>query len=518
MAEILMALVIFSLYLFLRFPYFQLPLGPDTGFYVSNHTILSRKFSFSKGWNARYALCSKFFPEAFCSLIYIRSGEEKYKFSWRFFFSIYNFATGVAVGGIVHVLTPGQPWGFLAGLLAFCLVSSEPDYGIYYESAEQFEILFQAWGTLFILWGMDTGRTDLLLIAAGFWLADIFFVKITAIAAAAPILIGFLFFRPDLVTPFFIESGVFLLLYLLLFIGSNRNPLATIRSEKAHQSFYSRNGQRDISVLRGWVRQLKEKARQITQIWARNPVVPLLAVMGTLWLARNSGERHLLFLSLYALGVGLKLMVSFLPIWWYSIPLLPLLGIFAGLGAFEAAGAGLYGKALLLLLFGLWMAIDLSRTRAKDAKSLVLNVWKLHPEEGKIHWDLEQMTPELKKITRDGSFFVYGFPSLCAMVGRSYNVNFLTGIQYLDEMNPKWHEELHRCMAQDPPAYIFDMFGRFNAEAVKRNLGLGYEEIRSWRGECDFCAYKLYRLKSREEPEKVVLSFRSCEWVPDGIV
>ena len=140
----------------------------------------------------------------------------------------------------------------------------------------------------------------------------------------------------------------------------------------------------------------------------------------------------------------------------------------------------------------------------------------MHPVEGQVHWDLETMAPELAEIIQKNSLFVYGYPSLCAMVGQSYDVNFLTGIRYMDEMNPRWQLELHKKMDQDPPAFIFDMFGRFDPHAVKENLGIYYEEIRSWRGGCSLAVYKLYKMIRRENPGEVNLDFRSHQFVPTG--
>lgn len=51
------ALSIFPFYLFIRWPYFKLPIGPglDCGFYISNNTIINKKINFAKGFNAHYS-------------------------------------------------------------------------------------------------------------------------------------------------------------------------------------------------------------------------------------------------------------------------------------------------------------------------------------------------------------------------------------------------------------------------------------------------------------------------------
>jgi hypothetical protein len=196
--NIIGTLVFSPIYLGLRWPYFKLPVGPDTGYYVSNHTIAHRKFSFWKGWNARYAMRSKFLPEMFLSMVYLRLGPKKYPIAWRATFSVYNYLTAIAVGLLVDLTAGHAPFSYLAGLPIYGLISSEPDYGIYYESAEQFEILFQTAGTYLVLRGLLAEDPFSVLLGTGLWIFDVFFVKLTAVVAAAPILAGVLWYLPGL--------------------------------------------------------------------------------------------------------------------------------------------------------------------------------------------------------------------------------------------------------------------------------------------------------------------------------
>jgi ubiquinone/menaquinone biosynthesis C-methylase UbiE len=50
-------LLILPFYLILRYPFFKLPLHEDTGYYVSNYTICSKKINFSKGAIMLHAGC-----------------------------------------------------------------------------------------------------------------------------------------------------------------------------------------------------------------------------------------------------------------------------------------------------------------------------------------------------------------------------------------------------------------------------------------------------------------------------
>ena len=74
--SVLFTLAVAPVYLLIRQPFRRLPLHVDSGFYVSNHTIATGRFRFSKGWNAHYAGCSKLLPEVFYSLVYLLHGRS----------------------------------------------------------------------------------------------------------------------------------------------------------------------------------------------------------------------------------------------------------------------------------------------------------------------------------------------------------------------------------------------------------------------------------------------------------
>ncbi len=73
---VLFTLALLPVYLIVREPFRRLPLHIDTGFYVSNHTIVTGRFRFSQGWNAHFAGCSKLVPEVFYSLVYLLHGRR----------------------------------------------------------------------------------------------------------------------------------------------------------------------------------------------------------------------------------------------------------------------------------------------------------------------------------------------------------------------------------------------------------------------------------------------------------
>ncbi|HSD09464.1 MAG TPA: hypothetical protein VLF14_00640, partial [Candidatus Binatia bacterium] len=91
-------------YIALRCVFFDLPLHIDTCFYVSNHTICTRTIRYSRGWNARFAGCSKVLPEYFYSLVYLLHGGEGYKRASRVYLSLFNYGTAILVGLVASSL------------------------------------------------------------------------------------------------------------------------------------------------------------------------------------------------------------------------------------------------------------------------------------------------------------------------------------------------------------------------------------------------------------------------------
>ena len=507
--NVLATLLFFPLYLAIRWPYFKLPIGPDTGYYVSNHTIVHRKFSFSRGWNARYAMCSKFLPECFLSMIYLKYGHKKYNFAWRFAFSLYNYLTAISVGLLAHAATQAEPVSYLAGLVSYGLISSEPDYGIYYESSEQFEILFQTSGTYFILLGMQTADPLFSIIGAGLWFVDVFLIKITGIVSAGPLLIGLLVYTPAVLPYIAIEFLIFLSFYLGLFIKSNKNPLEVIKTELGHQAHYSRYEAGEVKVAHGLMIQLFNKLKMIKRILTGNPFIPLVAFLGLVWSLGNIAGITQLFLFLYLLGIILKLCVSFLPMWWYQIPLLPTIALFSSFALIDLASKGLPGEVLIGLFLAAWLYLNVRRVQKMNVEQLNQYTWKIHPEMGILHSDLQKIVQDIRGIINKDSLLVYGYPSFCAMAGQSYDINFLTAISYMDSMNPNWNIELHANMVKNPPSYIFDMLPHyaFDPEAVYENLGLHYQRIKSWRG--NWGTYNLYQFLQQIALDRPNPDFRS---------
>jgi hypothetical protein len=129
----------------------------------------------AQGWNVRYAGASKLIPELFYTVIFLASPSGKYKESFRFAEIVLHALTAcVAYCAMLAVDAGTVP--AVATALAFLALSSEPDFGSYFECAEHFEPIFQ-----FISFGAIT---------LGIWHSDPFILG-AGIFALLGLLLGF---------------------------------------------------------------------------------------------------------------------------------------------------------------------------------------------------------------------------------------------------------------------------------------------------------------------------------------
>ncbi len=510
MTEIIITILFFPVYLLCRWPYFRLSrVGPDTGFYVSNHTIGTGKWRFSKGWNANYAMCSKLLPDAFFNLIYLKWGHRKYGFVWRLLFSVFNYGTAVLVGLVVYHALHQAPAGYAAGLICYGLVSTEPRYGIYYESADQFETLFQTLGLLIIL--LDPLSPLMVLTGTGILLFNALVVKLTGLAAAAPFFLGFSIWQPGLIPFFILQIILFAAGYIGLMLASGQNPIKLIVTELRHQSYYGEKQESYLSLLKGIARQFARKMLMIKYQMFSSFYIPLMAFLGLVWVIQQPLSNLHFLLSLYFSGLLLQQLAGFLPMWWYTIPVLPGIALLAAFGVYDIWLTGPAGWLILAILALAWLATNVTRVWRLDMESLHNYVWQKHLRVGLRNMELCRYAPEMEKIIGDHTLLVYGDPSPNAALGKSYDLPFQSAKWYLDGMVPGWQQELHKRMLNNPPDYIFDMLNGYycDIKAVKDNLSLHYTKVGTWP--VDSANFNLYELKEKKTDLYMNVDFESLK-------
>lgn len=450
----------------LRAPWFGLPLHIDTGFYVSNATIVHRRFRFSKGWNALLAGCSKALPEAFYSLVWLASGGRRYGPAFRAASAVWSWATALAVGAAAWTASGGSEPAFIAAVLLFTVASAEPQYGTYYECAEAFHGLFQAAAAFCLLRGEGPW------IAAGLGLAvfDSLFVKLSSLPLAAAWGAAIVGRDPGLLRWAAGGAAVPALLFVVWLAAAGRSLPSLLRGLFGHEVYLSRKERLHTHVLRR-----VKKALFLLGQFLLGPVLPALALWGLL------AEPPTVVVVWAAASLGILLLQSGM-VWYYAQPLLPPLCLLAVLAPrpWPLAGAG---AAALLLLLRTW----LPRSRARAAWGIYGSVMVDHD------LALEARADELRRRIGTRSLLVYGrWNQAYALLETAYETPLVAPAHWLAAMRPGWHRELEARFREAPPDFILDAEGVFDAPALEGACGLGYEEDFSFPP-----TFRLFSLKRR---------------------
>ena len=478
---ILLTVALLPIYLLVRHPYRRLPLHIDTGFYVSNNTVVNGRLAYSRGWNARFAGAGKILPEVLYSLVYLRYGGRDYASKSRFWFSVYNYVTAIVVGALACVLSGGDPWWYCAGLLAYVLLSSEPQHGGYYESGEQFEVLPQAAAVLCLAVGLQGGSWWWCGLAAFIWAAETFAIKLSS-AVGFVVLFGLACWsRPGVIVPVVCGGAVAGIGYVVWLKVVGQDLRSLFSSMWGLQS--AQSGHFDV---RAWTHRGYEKLYRAAMTFVRQPIVPLLVLCGVV--AGEPGR----MVWLYVAAAAAIYVSQGADIRYYLVVLWPPMALLAAGGAVALLGWTVYGPVVLALMAIVWLAHNVVRAGRADVRSL--NVWSwdgaLSPAECDRNLALSQAGDWLAEEARGRSLMVYGpFNQAYVLAGASYDTPIICAAHWLDDMQLDWQARLGERLLADPPDLVLDTDRCFAAAAVRDQLGLDYQLQRVLVG-----GFRLYRL------------------------
>jgi len=481
---IAVTVALFPLYLLVRHPYRRLPLHIDTGFYVSNYTVGTGRLSYARGWNARFAGGGKIVPELFYSLIYLRCGGERYGSCSRLWFSVFNYATAVAVGLLAWVLSGGGVAWYCAALVGYALLSSEPQYGGYHESGEQFEVLPQALAVLCLTVGLGGHSWWWCALAAFLWALETFAIKLTS-AAGFVVLFGWACVaNPWAVVPVAAGGLVAAGLYLLWLRAIGKDFRALFASMWGLQT--AQAGRFDVGT---WIHRLTEKIRRLGVTFAGQPVIPLLIVWGLI-----AGPLPQTVVWWYLAAAAAIYAGQGADIRYYTILLWPPLAVLAAGGVVGLLGSTPAGWIAPGVLGVAWLLHNSVRAWRADLESLNRWTWRgaMSPAECDRNLALLENGKALRGTVGGHSLLVYGpFNQAYILAGAGYDTPIITPAHWLDDMEPDWQQRLCQRLRADPPDFVLDSDRCFAAEAVRSVLGLDYELCRLWPGD-----FRLYELRA----------------------
>jgi len=494
---------LFPLYLWIRRPYQALPLYIDTGFYVSNHTIATGSFDFSKGWNARYAGCCKALPELFYSLIYLthcRNAEDPglaYRRCVRLYASLYNYVTAIIVGLLAVILTGGGVALYLAALILFAAVSSEPQHGVYYECAELFGLLANALAVATIALGLTSGQAWWVGLGAFVWMLDACFIKLSS-ALAMVIVLGAVCIRmPSALLPIVLGLCVGGAAFAAWIFKNGQNPLELFGPLAGHESSFGQKA--DLRIV---LHRLREKLRGFAVTVRSQPLIPMLAAGGVIVAWPGPA-----LLWIYLAGVFAGYVAQSTDCWYYRIRLLPPLALFAAPAAVALAASGFWGAALLAAAGLLWLYRNAWRPRRMSIDRLTAWCWNGQAPHVQLMQAraIESAIPALRETVGHEPVLVYGpFNQLYAMMGTSYATPLVAPEHYLDDMAPSWQQGLNHELVASPPRFILDSGACFDAGAAREKLGLDYSLVGTFAGRL-----RLFRFECRNATTPEIATART---------
>ncbi len=474
---VMVTIGLLPIYLMLRSAFWRLPLHVDTGFYVSNHTVATGRIRFSEGWNAHFAGCSKVVPELFYSAVYLLCGRVQrsprasrrlsYKYAARFWASLFNYLTAIVVGVLGFQLSGGDPRFYYAGLIVFALLSSEPQYGVYFECGELFAMLPNVVSVTMLLVGVQTQDAWWIGAAAMIWSAEVYFVKLSSAIAMAIVFGGAALLLPVSWSAILIGSGVSTLLYIGWIVYNGRNPIGLLLALGRHERSYGQAFQ-----WRSIVTRLKEKARCVARTIGRQPLVPGLAGVGIMLTTQDD-----ILLVLYLLGVSAAFVFQAADVWYYQVPLLPPVALIASSAVVLMASSGQVGIVLLIGAAAIWITHNSFRAAMLDVHRLNVWCWGGHRPDAEIATDvaLEDMASECSDMVKGRTLLVYGpYNQAYVLFGASYITPIVAPEFYMDDVSPGWQRTLNTRLVDSPAEFILDTSNSFNATVARGSLGLDY--------------------------------------------
>jgi hypothetical protein len=463
-------------YLLIRFAFARLPLHIDTGFYVSNSTVATRKIRFAKGWNAHFAGCSKVIPELFYSAIYLlhtrRAGDNNlarwgFKRWSRLYASLLNYATAIAVGYLAFLLSDGDWRLFTCATIVYALLSSEPHWGSYFECGELFENLANVTAILCLMVGLERGELAWFGYAAFAWSFATFFVKLSSAIGFVAVFGGCSILYPTTIPAILIGGGVSTLLYLAWLIVNGQHPIALVRSLVGHESSYDQ-WQGSWGILHRWV----EKGRCLANAAWRNPMIPALAVAGAIFAAPSEPV-----FWLFALGVTVTYLAQATDCRYYLLPLTPIIAIIAAAGVTIIMSLGPAGLLNAVGLAVIWIIAVPVRAMCYSTQRLNAWCWQggISDREASQNLLLDAAGDTLRDICRGESLAIYGpLNQAYVLAGASWPTPIVTPEYYLDHIHPTWQHEHNVRLIASPPTWLLDTGNCLDAKALRTGLGLDY--------------------------------------------
>jgi hypothetical protein len=456
----------------------SLPLHMDTAFYVTNAAIAAKRYRPFRSWNAVFSAGSRILPEMVHSLLFLRLGGVRYAGGFRALYTWLALLAALATGSVAARVVP-SPWAFWVATLACAALLAEAQYGAYFESAEAFQTAAQACGMALVVAGL--GAHDTLWVDAGLVLlwADFAFVKVTGALPALLVSLALLWIGASQLPVVLAISGMSVLVYLGLARAAGRPLRELLHYLQRHEAYVRRN------YGNAW-KLLAVKVGFAGILLARNPALPLLALLG-LWRVSALGRApECIVCAAYLLGAILALLRQGNRVWYYMLPLMPALALLASL-AFAwltqelgtTLGAALFGAALASsVLRNLWLV------RGPNALDRARRVFSVYNRAGGAFGDafavgnsaVEQACDQMRERVRGSTLLVVGrYNQASVLLEAGYDTPIASVCELSEAVAGDLHTWLPTRLGGELPAFLIDTNHELPARVAQLPWMVDYE-------------------------------------------
>ncbi len=484
-----MALVLFILY---REAFTVLPLHMDTGYYVPNRAILTRRLAPFDGWNVHFSGASRALPQLVHTALYLAFGSAGYARAFRLLYSLLCFVSGLFVY-ILAVELGGQGWQPTYAMGLYWVLTSESQYGTYFESAEAFQTVIELGGLILLIGGLQADLPWMTGLGLALFWIDTVFVKISAAASAGSLSLATLYLRPDLWLTTFALGAAAVAAYSLWLRACGVTLRNTLHYLASHERYCRRDYPSPVLLF-------LVKIGFIGMLAVRNPFIPALSAIG-LFHALGSFNLHpaALVCGAYALGWAVIYFKQGNRVHYYLLPILPLVAFIASLALFPlgARFGSSTAHATLLAAIALSIATNLWQRVGRPLADFNRRVWRAKKGEAvgdrlaegnlQVAEAVRQLGPHL----RGRDLLVLGPYNQASLLFDAAYDTPLTSLCALSEgvagdIRP-WLPAIDRA----PPAFLLDTDQQYEHYRDRLPILCGYELVaRAGR-------VRLYRLEAR---------------------
>ncbi len=422
-------------------------------------------------------------------------------------FLLLNYAAHIILFFALSMLFPDHKIISFIVPLIYLIYSSNPFFGIHYESSERMSAIINIILFWFLAHGLVHSTDRFFIIAVLIMSLTTLFFKITYLLEYSAIFLFLLLYAKNKLA-FLGWSGLMMLLALSAF-AAVLAKLKILKKESFTRivGYLSKGAGRETFIASGEdvLAKLMSEYGDIVKpiikyafpILGSSKFIVASALAGFMLKPHFDLEALLL---MWLCGVSLSIIIQRKYILLHFIPFILPISIASGIGAYKiylrAANPVILGTIILFSSIVLFSDFKRWLSIMTDSKGqpLEYNLW---PRYDRYMIDENLSVYEIKdyiksNASEDDYIFVWGtVPQTYVLCQRRSPIGWLSTIErHIKPILPDWKELTIRAIYESPPRYVIDFLGTFRLDTVLKATGLRYEFDRKFFGD-KFTIYKL---------------------------